>query len=944
VTVTFENLQIDQSNLATAGVITLFAPLDRLEVSGGPVTSHGGKCGTDLIVESGARITKTAPGEVKVTGPMMVELPYRDAKGTRAVFANFQNRSGTAATLLPKDPQDRFDTIFELHDTGQLRLHLSGARAIAEHPGDFDLAGFNFKPETLDLDLPAGGTPSTLTLRIPSGVIQSPLPSLITQDDKPLQLKAAGIEINPSGQPSFSKATVGTSNTSLAPAIFLVKPLDFGLWVHQAEVTVKDGAITEFKVTDADLVLPERLNSVAINLTTSGSKIGGAPPLDLLDPQKMARIQVATNTPVKISFAKDTKDGSGHSLQAEGSLLLLDLSSEGPADADKSEPGVGGPAWQGLFFPTAKVDGIPATNFIADGFGVTGVATAKATQEIGNDGGPKYQLVNVKGGETFRRSELVSGGGYTGDLQFPGDALSPSIISVRGAFSGNLPPTLVVDPQDPPQAVTVLKHGMMHLTIAAGTFTSGRLTLGGVLDFPGAEKLTAAGAAFVFQDLPLMPDGSLAPPNGILQFAQPMEVDIGTFKLQAAGLSGFQETGGDLRLDGAIDIAGDLPIADAEQFKGIPIGGKGEIDLGQFTKEQFHLDVPVAGVGRIIGDIGFQEEAAPGETAPVSYLGGKVDFYLGDGNDGDQGGKGAALDFKVASGAWFVQADVNLKPLGLPALPVGSTGLYLKGFHGAFGHNVKPEFNAIGEITKIYLAPKESNFFFAAGVRVSLEKEDSLWFDVLLSVDTDPLLIDLQGDVYVQEPYLDTPDKPDPANLSRYGSVAVVYNNAEQSFRAAAEAHVYLPDRHNALLTANGSMDFLISPSDKHFYIGWPFPANAVKMTVLKGFSSEGGAAIVLQPNRRFDTGFKWSMSLGPLSGEVDGSVGMDFDEGLIAATLHASGEVDFCVFTVRAEAGLTATVYTDPIKLHYDGILSGSIETWVGDLSASVHIVGELE
>ena len=102
---------------------------------------------------------------------------------------------------------------------------------------------------------------------------------------------------------------------------------------------------------------------------------------------------------------------------------------------------------------------------------------------------------------------------------------------------------------------------------------------------------------------------------------------------------------------------------------------------------------------------------------------------------------GAALDFKVASGAWFVNAGVNFEPLGFPALPIGTTGLYLKGFHGSFGHNVKAEFNEIGAITKIYLAPKESNFIFAAGVRIALENADSLWFDVLLTVVTDPLLI-----------------------------------------------------------------------------------------------------------------------------------------------------------------------------------------------------------
>ena len=572
--VTFENLQIDQTNLATAGVITVRGSLGSLEVSGGPVTDQAGTCGTDLTLEPGATITKTTPGEVTATGPMTAELPYRDDKGKRAAFANFEQNQGTGVNLLPKDPHDRMDTIFELHDTGQLRLHLSGARATPDHPGDFDLAGFNFRPETLDLDLPSGGTPSTLTVSIPSGIIRSPLPGLITQDDKPLQLKATGIHVNAAGQPSFNKATVSTSNISLAPAIPLVRPLDFALLIHQAEVAVKDGVIAQFKLTEVDLVLPERLNpyptpgSVTVKLTNSGSKVGGAPPLDLLNPQQMARIEFSA--PLQLNFAEDPRTARArrfrhlppkyHSLVlAPPDKMFLDLSSEGPANADKIEPGVGGPAWQGLFFENVSVDTLAATNFFADGFGVTGVATAEATQEIGDDDGPKYKLVNVVGGESFRRSELVSGGGYTGELEFPAEALarippevpSKSTLTVRGAYSGDASPTLVVDPQ---QNVTIKKRGMLHLNIAAGTFTSGRLLLAGILDFPTGE-LNKAGAAFLFQDLPLTPEGDLDPPGGVLQFAQPTDVDLGTFKLQATGLAGFGPAGGDLRLDGAMDIA-----------------------------------------------------------------------------------------------------------------------------------------------------------------------------------------------------------------------------------------------------------------------------------------------------------------------------------------------------------------------------------------------------
>jgi hypothetical protein len=913
------------------------------------------------------------------------------------VFANFQNSSGTGVTLLPKDPQDRFDTIFELHDTGQLRLHLSGAQAISEHPGDFDLAGFNFKPETLDLDLSSGGTPSTLTLRIPSGVIQSPLPNLTTQDDKPLQLKATGIEINSSGQPSFSNATVMTSSTSIAPAIFLVKPLDFGLWIHQTNVTVKDGTITDFRLTVVDLVLPEKLNQ----FPTPSSITLKLPQIDLQKPQTLAKIDLKTGPPpiqipgqpprpapataVRLNFAKDApkpppihlpgqkprvvKGPAEHALQAELKTdgVFLDLSSEGPADADKSEPGVGGPAWQGLFFPSAEVDSIPSTNFFADGFGVSGVAKATDREIDAYDGGT-YSLKDVKGGETFRRSEMVSGGSYTGTLAFPAPAFS---LAVQGSFCGSRDPTIVVDPQD----VTMTQH-TMHLNIATGTLDSGKLLLAGTLDFPDADKLAEAGAGFVVQEVPVNSTGNLDPPNGLLQFAHPMVVDIGSFKLHATGLSGFQNPGEDLRMAGAMDISDNLPVSYPEQFQGIPIGSDGKINVQTFGGDKsFHLDVPIAGVGRLVGDLNVVPNPDP-KAKPSSYLKGDVSFQLaGDSTEesppdqteptepgpnapkNESGGEkqAARLQFMAGSGAWYARGFVNTAPFGI-ALPIASTGLYLRGFNGAIGHNIDFTQDSLGAIDQnsINLNSERSNWIFSAGVRVASgsgqpndEAAKAVWFDVLLTVVTNPLLIDLQGDVYVSETFTekgtlggDVPEHP-----SRHGAVAVLYDSATQSFRAAAVADVYLPSYGAPLVTAHGSMDFLISPNDKHFYIGYPFPEKAVQVKMLDAFGSEGGAAIILEPReqRGFAAGFKWSLSLGPISGEMDGSLGASFDDSIVPteifAKVHASGEVDFYVFSVTAEATLDATFHPSPLSLYVSGEVSGCIDTFLGDACESVSV-----
>ena len=150
------------------------------------------------------------------------------------------------------------------------------------------------------------------------------------------------------------------------------------------------------------------------------------------------------------------------------------------------------------------------------------------------------------------------------------------------------------------------------------------------------------------------------------------------------------------------------------------------------------------------------------------------------------------------------------------------------------------------------------------------------------------------------------------------------------------------------MVTANGSMEFLIAPKEKHFYLGYPYPEKAIQVSVAQVLNSGGGVELVLSPERRFAGRFLQSMSLGPISGELDG--GMDItlgdvvDNDSASIFLHASGSVDFCVFSVSAEAGLKATLYTAPsFHLHYDGTVSGSIDTWFGDLSASVGIDGDI-
>lgn len=941
VAVGFENLEVDPSGLATAGVITLVAPLSNLDISSGPLTHHAGPCGINVTLEAKAKITKNAPGEVITAGPMAVELPYRDAKGKPAAFANFQTNGNGGITLFPKDPKDKTDTLFELHDTGQLRFHLSGGRAVPGHADNFDVSGFNFKPETVNVDLPLGAVPSTLTVTIPSCLIQCPLPNLFTQDEKPLPLTATNVVIL-SGKPTFkinagkvANSTPMSANAdgkqvhSPDPTIPLVRPLDFGLCIHTASVNVAEGVLSAFTLDTVDLVLPEQVVDAPLEEGLQANRIG-LNRVDLMKPGGLEKITLAPGQQVVLHFAQT------HGLTAERSAIFLDLSPDGPAEDIKGEIGVGGAKWEGLYIKTLKVDGIEGVDCFVDGFGFTGAVTAPKTLTVGN-----YTVSNVKGQETFRRNALDSGGSYTGTLGLPGctfpnskpPAGAAAGLAVGGSFRFPQPPTVVINGN--PQQELMTKEGL-SLTISAGAIADGpeALSVTGVLQLPN-PTLSDQPSKFPlpFQDLPVGSDGTLNPPGGSLQFSQPTEMNFHAFKLHAQSISGFKGEGNDtLVLQGPVEMAGDLPLSHPEQFPGVQLKG-GNLNLT--AVQNFALDVDLAGIGRIKGSLHYDATDPSGPE-----MKGMVDFQLGgDGGDGsDAGLGGAALSFVVGDGAWYVQGAFDLPT----AIPIPSTGLDLRAFSGGFGRNISFTPGDKGRLTDITLARNNSNFFFTVGVRVAAKEQDLLWFDVILNVQDNPLLIDLEGRVYVNEKYRAiTQPLPAEETLSSYADADIIWDGAAKSFRASADAHLAFPDRKTPLITADGSMELVVAPGDQHFYLGWPFPERAVNITAF-GNTLEGGTGIVLKPSTSFGAAFKESFSFGPLSGEIDGTIYASYSSSLaFGGTVHASGEVDFCVFTVGAEASLNAEL-TDK-NLHISGEFTGYIDTWFGDISASVGIDGHL-
>jgi hypothetical protein len=540
---------------------------------------------------------------------------------------------------------------------------------------------------------------------------------------------------------------------------------------------------------------------------------------------------------------------------------------------------------------------------------------------------------------------LESGGSYTGTLAIPNsDKGGSAVLNVSGTFNSTGVPTVLISPE---QELTT-KDGL-PLTISAGAIAGNPavLSLTGVIKLPnpnltlpkhGQEE--PAVFPLLFQDLAITAKGNVDQPA--LQLSQPTEIDFHAFKLHAQSISGFKGDGtGGLTLHGPVEMAGDLPLSHPEQFQGVPlIAGK----LVLTAVQPFALDVDLAGIGRIKGEIKYQQDPKSG---PV--MTGTVAFQLGgDGSDGDDADLGGAtLTFKVGDGAWYVTGGFDFPN---PGIPIPSTGLNLRALRGGFGRKITFGRGPRGELTDIELAPAAApNFFFTAEVRVSLpptlppgmQEINPLWFDVVLTVADNPLLIDLQGGVYVKENYSPINEKPDESTLSRYGEADITWDGATKTFRASADAHLYVPSRKLTLVKAEGSMELVVGPGDKHFYLGWPFPEHSVNITAFKN-TLEGGVGMVLEPlPASFSAAFKESFSFGPLSGEIDGAFQASYPPLNVSGALHASGEVDFYVFTVGAEAFLNASANGD--NLHFAGEFTGYIDTWFGDISASVDIAGDL-
>src|SRR4029077_12276622 len=150
---------------------------------------------------------------------------------------------------------------------------------------------------------------------------------------------------------------------------------------------------------------------------------------------------------------------------------------------------------------------------------------------------------------------------------------------------------------------------------------------------------------------------------------------------------------------------------------------------------------------------------------------------------------------------------------------------------------------------------------------------------------TDPFTLDLSARAMFQELPGTTFDK---ADRTAYMDVRYV---APDTLHATAGANLYYPTRGIDLVDAHGTMDLLLSPSEAHFFLGWPPSTNPIAVNIglngVEKFTFSGGLGVhILGSNDPtidadpysggtgawFAAALCWHGELGPLSADISGN------------------------------------------------------------------------
>ena len=502
-------------------------------------------------------------------------------------------------------------------------------------------------------------------------------------------------------------------------------------------------------------------------------------------------------------------------------------------------------------------------------------------------------------------------------------------LFVRVYLPENGTTVITVDPDKPLTTLNLDKYkvGLAVSAVALSPTDQGDYNLGltGALTFnTGSFANFPSGAAasevaLPFNDLALdaVKGFTTSSADGLMSLDNPVGLELGLFNLNVSQFRFPSPSDDAIKLTGAVKLSSDLPLSGALNFTGLRISSGGNLDLGKIT----FTNLALMDVATINGSLTKQD------ISGKSYLVGDVSLKLNFA--GDMGGK---FQFLVGNGSWLVMGLVHLPYSAGSGIPLGSSGFALYGFRGGLGHNVT--FNPMApnfDPTSIsnFTPTANGNSMFMAGVRVGTADAFLLWGDATLTVSTQPLLINLNLAANLLEPMSDHPT----GDRTAIGNMT--YNSGNGSFSTTAQVDAYFPTKNLSIAEAHGGADLLISKADTHVRIGWP-PLAPVGVKILGVGGLSGGLAF--GPGKNFGANFFWGVDLYFISGEIDGYLLADMTKGsVLVGVLHASGEIDFIVFSASAEAMLQAKMQTNPAQLRLTGKFRGCIDTWVGDLCKTI-------
>ncbi len=861
--------------------------------------------GVDLIFEKAGTITVKQPGVIaEVSGGIRMRLPYFSATGEQA-----------EVELAQLDPRAKFSIAvpasFLLKDDGAFAISQDSTvlmkPAIQTSHDGLKIDGFTIIPGGMSINFNhpgVGGKPFNFQAKTECN-ISTFIPNLLAQDDFPLALTVKDLVLNEDGIVSFNDAGV-----NFVGNINFAQPLDFAMVVMNSATSYNSDHFTKFML-EGNLVLPASVSDSRINPSRAGLmgvKFN-------LNGQKW---DFTPGNPGTISFGTDPQALYKLTIQS----YAMDLSGGGRLIVKSGELS-GGTFGAGQTVPLKDGD------LYIDTFGVSGSVSLPGTFTLS----PKVGGFDVTVTADQNSKLVFKQNAQIAEANLPGQVVLKDMgtLFVRVYLPDNGPTVITIDPDQPLTTLNLSKYkvGIAVSSVALQPIDNGSYTLslnGAVAfntgAFPNLPAGTgAADVALPFNDLNLDANSGFtaSSPDGLISLGNPVGIDLGVFGLNVSQFR-FPVPGDDaIKLTGGVQLSGDLPLSGELDFTGLKISAGGNLDFGKIS----FTNLTLMDVATISGSL-TKQDISVGNDPPRSYLFGDITtFHLNFA--GDMSGN---LHFLVGNGSWLVLGGVQL-PTGIP---LGSSGFELFGFRGGLGHNVRlrnpisPNFKAGNLQATDFLPTKDGNWFFNAGVRVGTDDAFLLWGDATLTVTTQPLLINLNLAANLLETMSDSPsgDRTALGNLT--------YDSAKGSFRTTAQVDLTFPTRSASVASAKGSADLLISPDDTHVWVGWP-PSAPVGVNILGTGGLAGGLA--LGPGRNFGAAFSWGMDLYFISGEIDGSLSANLDNGVVlVGVLHASGEVDFYVFSASAEAMLKARMQANPFELDVTGRFDACISTWlVGDI-----------